>query len=266
MNALKPKPPFQVLIMSEESRLGREAIETAYALKQIITAGVRVLFYLEDRERTFDTPTDKLMLSVTAFADEMEREKARQRTYDAMVRKARAGLRHRRPGLRLRQRRGDRPMPCTGTPSAPCRAPDQRGRGAAVMREIFAWPPGGWGTRRIAKTLNAGGVPGSPAPTRRPAERLGSLLYPRHADRALYGGEVVWNRSREAESVGHQAADGAGRSQWVQLRGARPADRPGAAVAGGARAIRVTRGRRTSARTTGSSGAGRPTASSRGTS
>ncbi len=34
MNALTPTPPFQVLIMSEESRLGREAIETAYALKQ----------------------------------------------------------------------------------------------------------------------------------------------------------------------------------------------------------------------------------------
>ena len=30
------------------------------------------------------------MLSLTAFADELEREKARQRTYDAMHRKARA--------------------------------------------------------------------------------------------------------------------------------------------------------------------------------
>ena len=29
MNALKPRPPFEVLVMSEESRLGREAIETA---------------------------------------------------------------------------------------------------------------------------------------------------------------------------------------------------------------------------------------------
>jgi DNA invertase Pin-like site-specific DNA recombinase len=44
MNALKPRPPFQVLVMSEESRLGREAIETAYALKQLIAAGVRVFF------------------------------------------------------------------------------------------------------------------------------------------------------------------------------------------------------------------------------
>src|SRR5262249_29194611 len=77
MNVLKPQPPFQVLVMSEESRLGREAIETAYALKQLVTAGVRVFFYLEDRERTLDSPTDKIMLSLTAFADELEREKAR---------------------------------------------------------------------------------------------------------------------------------------------------------------------------------------------
>lgn len=59
-----------------------------YALKQLVTAGVRVLFYLEDRERTLESPTDKNMLSLNAFADELEREKARQLTYDAMLRKA----------------------------------------------------------------------------------------------------------------------------------------------------------------------------------
>src|SRR5215510_1230148 len=90
MNALKPKPLFQVLIMSEESRLGREQIETAYALKQIMDAGVRVFFYLEDRERTLDSAMDKVMLSLTTFAAEIEREKARQRTYDAMAKKAKA--------------------------------------------------------------------------------------------------------------------------------------------------------------------------------
>lgn len=42
MNAATPRPHFDVLVMSEESRLGREAIETAYALKQLISAGVRV--------------------------------------------------------------------------------------------------------------------------------------------------------------------------------------------------------------------------------
>src|SRR5215212_579118 len=91
MAALRPRPPFQVLIMSEESRLGREAIETAYALKQLIQAGVAVWFYLEDRQRTFDSPTDKLLMSVTAFADELERQKGTMRVYDAMRRKAAAG-------------------------------------------------------------------------------------------------------------------------------------------------------------------------------
>jgi DNA invertase Pin-like site-specific DNA recombinase len=109
--------------MAEESRLGREAIETAYnTLKQLVTAGVRVFFYLEDRERTPDSPTDKIMLSLTAFADELEREKARQRTYDAMQRKAKAGPRHRRPPLRLRQRGGH----WCGRPTVACRAPGQR--------------------------------------------------------------------------------------------------------------------------------------------
>src|SRR5437899_1046016 len=40
--ALKPRPPFQILIMSNVDRLGREQIETTYLLKQFIVAGVRV--------------------------------------------------------------------------------------------------------------------------------------------------------------------------------------------------------------------------------
>ena len=36
---------------------------------------MRVFFYLEDRERTLDSPTDKIMLSLPAFADELERER-----------------------------------------------------------------------------------------------------------------------------------------------------------------------------------------------
>jgi hypothetical protein len=54
--------------MSEESRLGRVAIETAYALKLIIKGLVRVFFYLEDRERTLNSPTDKI--HADAFGEE----------------------------------------------------------------------------------------------------------------------------------------------------------------------------------------------------
>jgi DNA invertase Pin-like site-specific DNA recombinase len=50
MSALKPRAPFGVLVMSEESRLGREMVDTMGALKQLVTAGVRVLYYLDDKE------------------------------------------------------------------------------------------------------------------------------------------------------------------------------------------------------------------------
>src|SRR5687767_5888385 len=89
MNALKPRPPFQVLIMSEESRLGREAIETAYALKQIVVAGVRVFFYLEDRERTLKSAIEKGMLTLQGVSDELEREKASLRSKDKGSQQAR---------------------------------------------------------------------------------------------------------------------------------------------------------------------------------
>jgi DNA invertase Pin-like site-specific DNA recombinase len=142
MNALKPWPSFQVLIMSEESRLGREAIETAYALKQLVQAGVRVFFYLEDPERTLDSPTDKIMLSLTTFADELEREKARQPTADAMTRKARAGHVHRRPGVRVRQRRrprtGRSPVTWSGVSTRPRRR--RCGRFSSSPRSIAARP------------------------------------------------------------------------------------------------------------------------------
>jgi DNA invertase Pin-like site-specific DNA recombinase len=90
LTRLQPRPPFQILLMSEESRLGREQIETAYVIKQILDAGVRLFYYLDDRERTLDSATDKVLLSFTGFASEMERERGQLRTHDALLRLARA--------------------------------------------------------------------------------------------------------------------------------------------------------------------------------
>src|SRR5678810_1007666 len=90
MNALKPKPSFQENIMSKESRLRRKTIQTSYAIKQILDAGVRVFFYLTNQERKLENALDKVMLSLTNFSAEMEREKASQRTHDAMLCKAKA--------------------------------------------------------------------------------------------------------------------------------------------------------------------------------
>ena len=123
---------------------------------------MRVFFYLEDRERTLDSATDKVMMSLSAFASEMERERARQRTADAMVRKARAG--HVAGGKVYGYTNVDVAGP-DGRRSHVMREIHEEQ--AAVVRRIFADYAAGVGMVRIAKRLNAEGI--APPRTRKRA-------------------------------------------------------------------------------------------------
>lgn len=209
MNAVKPRPPFKVLIMSEESRLGREAIETAYALKQLVTAGVRVFFYLEDRERTLDSATDKIMLSLTTFADEVERERARQRTYDAMQRKAKAGhvtggkvfgYDNVRVDGHVERRKNDAE--------------------SAVVVEIYERYARGEGYKSIAHELNRRNVPKPRAQKGRPSGWEVSTIMA-ILERQIYRGEIVWNQSRKRNTWGQRALARNQRrkdeNEWIRL-------------------------------------------------
>ncbi len=89
--ALQPKPKFQVLIISEPSRLGREQIETAWVLKQIIDEGVRVFSYLDDKEITIGSALEKFVTSVQHFSAESEREQGSKRVRDKMRQLAEQG-------------------------------------------------------------------------------------------------------------------------------------------------------------------------------
>jgi site-specific DNA recombinase len=191
MNALKPRPPFQVLIMSEVSRLGREQIETAYALKQLSIAGVRCFSYLEDRELLVESATDKFLLGAVTFAADLEREKARQRTYDAMLRKARAG--HVTGGrvFGYDNQRTDR--------GAVVRVVNDTE--AAIVREIFDRCGRGQGFRTIAHALNDQRAPSPRAQQGRSngwcASSVREVLH-----RPLYRGEIVWNKTRKRNTWG----------------------------------------------------------------
>ena len=217
MNALKPRPPFQVLVMSEESRLGREAIETAYALKQLVQAGVRVFFYLEDRERTLDSPTDKIMLSLTAFADELEREKARQRTYDAMARKA-------GPGKSPAAGSSD----TTTTRSAIIWGGDHMLSGdineaeAAVVRRIFTLCADGAGKARIAAAQCRRGP--NTARTTRATQCVVAVVGSRSAVSASLSRRNRLECLAEAEHVGAATSDAASQVGVGSSPGARSPD------------------------------------------
>lgn len=211
MNTLKPRRVFDVIVMSEESRLGREAIETAYALKQIISAGVRVFFYLENRERTFESATDKLLMSVTAFADEFEREKARQRTYDALERKARAG--HVTGGRTF----GYDNLEVLGTDGKRSHVVRRINEAeAAIVRRIFELTAAGYGRNRIVQMLNEEGAVSPRAQRGRPhawcPSSVHEVLY-----REMYRGVIVWNQSRKRDSWGRHRQRPREASEWMRI-------------------------------------------------
>jgi DNA invertase Pin-like site-specific DNA recombinase len=199
MNALKPRAPFQLLIMSEVSRLGREQIETAWALKQLSTAGVRCFSYLDDKELLMESATDKFLLSAVIFAAEIEREKARQRVTDSMMRKARQGF-----------VTGGR---CYGFVNREIRDPAGRRSHvereineteATIVREMFAHCAAGEGLKTIAKALNARGVP--PSQPRRGAilggwapSAIRSIFY-----RRTYLGEVRYGMTKKRDAWGQR--------------------------------------------------------------
>jgi site-specific DNA recombinase len=206
------RAPFQALIMAEESRLGREAIETAFALKQLVQAGVRVFFYLEDRERRLDTPTDKIMLNLQTYADELERERTRQRTYDALARKARAG--HVTGGVVFGYDNVEVLGP-NGRRSHVARHINEHQ--AAVVRRIFELRTAGIGQVRIARILNeeravAPRPRGHVRPVAWAPSSVREVLF-----RELYRGVIVWNRKRKRNQWGQEQHSPKPEGEWMRV-------------------------------------------------
>jgi len=155
LNTLKPRPPFTVLLTYDTDRLGREQFESCYLLKQFSVAGVTVIECKgggAGKDVLLDSPTDRFLVSATSFAETLERDKARQRTTDALVRKARAG--HVTGGrvfgfdnVDVRDDQGRRRVERLVNDAE-----------AAVVRRIFALAAEGRGLRAIAVTCNAEGA------------------------------------------------------------------------------------------------------------
>ncbi len=184
LNSLSPRPAFDVLVMSEESRLGREMHQTAHVFGQIIRAGVEIWFYLDGRQRKLDTALDKMMLSLNTFAAELEREKARQRTRDAMVRKAKAG--HVTGGRVF----GYDNHRVEGHVERRINAAE-----AAVVRRIYELAALGHGNRTIAHALNLDGCPAPRPQSGRPAGWAPSSVRD-VLGRPIYRGVIEWDRHR----------------------------------------------------------------------
>jgi site-specific DNA recombinase len=207
LNAAGRRAPFDVLIVSEPSRLGREQLETGYAMKQLAEAGVRIFAYLDDREVMLETPLDKFTISALNFGAEMEREKARQRQIDTMSRKARAG--HVTGGTVFGYD-NVAVLDAAGRRShVERRVSDAE---AAIVHRIFALCADGSGLKAITKTLNRDGAL-SPRQGRYASWAPSSVREVLFRD--MYRGVVVWNRTRKRDKFGKQRQVGRAAGEWI---------------------------------------------------
>jgi len=212
MNSLKPKPPFNVLIMSEISRLGREQIETAYALKQLSVAGVRCFSYLEDREILMESATDKFLLSAVNYAAEIEREKASQRVHDALLRKARAG--HVATGAKF----GYENIPTVDASGRHSHVERRINKDAAtVIVRIFSLSRDGHGYKAIAKILNAEGALSPQSQGGRPRNWAASSVC-EVLQSECYRGLMTWNKTRDRDKWGLNHVTARPQADWVSHR------------------------------------------------
>jgi site-specific DNA recombinase len=138
----KGRAPFQVLVVSEQSRLMRDTLPTLTLIKRIEENGVQIHGYLDDRQITLAQDSDEIEQFIKAWSGSQERKKAGQRSRVVAKRTVEAGRRH---GGKLYGYRD-----IIGTPE-----PEQ----AEVVRSIFEQRAAGVGLYRICRQLEKDGVP-----------------------------------------------------------------------------------------------------------
>jgi site-specific DNA recombinase len=212
LNALKPRPPFNAVVMSEASRLGRERLRTELVARDLCEAGVRIFYYLTDEEERLDTPEQRFVMAARGFAAEMEREKAKQRTRDALLSRANRG--HVTGGVVY----GFRNVvvyagaDASGNPIRSHVRHEIDPREAEVVRGIYRMYADGFGLRKIARALNAD--PALADATRKyfggarvAPPRKGSGSWAPGCVRAIlhnerHRGRIVWGRFRNTDRGG----------------------------------------------------------------
>ncbi|MDC8450088.1 MAG: recombinase family protein [Nitrospira sp.] len=162
---------------------------------------------MEDRERTLDSPIEKIMLQLQSFADEMERERGQQRTYDAMVRKAKQG--HICGGSCYGYRNVE-VLDASGRRSHVTRTIDPAE--AETIKTIFRLYIAGHGFMSIARTLNAERVHG---PLARKSSGWGASAVRTILYRELYNGRLVWGATKKKDRWGARKVRKQPKTTWI---------------------------------------------------
>jgi site-specific DNA recombinase len=213
-SALQRKPPFQVLVVRELARLGRESAEVGYVIKQLAQAGVEIIEYIGGKSLTPKNWMEK------AMSGEAHREQSSILVHAAHVKLHEAG---KVVGGRVFGYRNVHIYNGVDQSGNPLFSHVERVRDeaeAAVVQRIFEMADSGYGLKRIAKVLNADGAP-EPKHYRRadglepysgwaPSTIRGVLT------RETYRGIVIWNKTRKKDSYGQWKPTDRPESEWIR--------------------------------------------------
>lgn len=191
-DVIRSPRPWDVLVMRDVDRLGREQAQTIIAVERIISKGARIFVYNGAREVSL-TPMEKAMLGMQAVFGEFERAMIVDRVRGALEYRARKGLAT--GGVAYGYRNVRRPDGFADFEVDP--------REAAVVREVFEWRAEGAGLREIVGRLNARGTPSPWAGKRGTRSWCPSeVLHMLRAER--YRGVLSWGRLRKSYSEGRK--------------------------------------------------------------
>jgi site-specific DNA recombinase len=208
--------PFDVLVVMESSRLGRNMSETLKLQEQILESGTRLYHYQDGSELKLDTPTQKLVASVNNFGAEDYRYQISQKASAALRKKAQAGhaVGNRCYGYAnvcqgCGKDHGPKQRHCQHAHVLQVVHEPQ----AAIVRRIFQLYVGGQGTRSICRTLNAQHIAAPRGKEWRQVAVRDLLANP------IYTGQVVYGKT--APRLGAKKTPGRRRrlpeSQWVKV-------------------------------------------------
>jgi site-specific DNA recombinase len=144
--------PFSKLIVVEQSRLGRDQIDTMVLIRDIEEAGVEIWSTRDGRRITLSDDTSKLLASLEGWRDESERKKTATRVRDAAKTRFERGY---VVGGRVYGYKNERLPGVKGAARLVVNVEQ-----AKVVRRVFRMAADGLGLSRISRQLNAEGVPG----------------------------------------------------------------------------------------------------------
>jgi site-specific DNA recombinase len=145
--------PGDIVVCRDHFRLGRDAIDSAVTVRELVRdRRARLFYYSSGQEVPFQTAIDAAMTFIQGVGAQMELEAIRSRTREALRQRVRAG---RSAGGACFGYRNERRSDPTGRQYTVAVVDDAE---AEVIRWIFRMCLEGWGLKRTVEDLNRRGV------------------------------------------------------------------------------------------------------------